>query len=504
MNGSPIRRRRRNPTVASRRPAGRGFCLSILWSCLLTAGCPGPAPPAPACRDLRWDGPRPGANVILVINDTMRRDRMGTYGGPARTPAFDALAGQGLLFHQAYSQSPWTKPSVATLMTSQYPSQHRVLSHPEIRKGEAGDFLQVDRLDESLVTMAEVFRSAGYRTAAFVANPWLTRRMGFEQGFDRYDDSFASWEAPGELITDSGLEWLDDSADERPFFLVLHYMDTHRPYPLLSEAQIEGRRAEIEADSRPLAPYEAKAIGELVYVEPGHPAVNDGLPPNRALLELAYDSGIERFDRALAALLEGLEEHPAFPETAIVVTSDHGEALFTRGYDNHGNGLYDDEAAVPLAARLPGVDSSEVECLTGLIDLLPTLCGYLDMPCPPSTFGTNLFSPEGSLDGRYLVTEGVIRRPDSRSIRDRTHKLIRQPGKGPDGKESALFDVAADPGETDDLLTDPNMTHEARLRLDELTQRLLVAVPPFDGTEGEPVPLSPEEAERLRSLGYLD
>jgi len=173
-----------------------------------------------------------------VVSDTTRRDRMGIHGGPAHTPHFDRFAEENLWFPQAVSQAPWTKPSVATLFTSLYPTQHGVVTHPshQLRAGEelGRRLVSSDRLADSAVTLAEAYRAAGFRTAAFVANPWMDRRFGFEQGFEHYDDSFARWEVPGAAVVESALAWLETlGADER-FFLYVHTIDAHRPYPALT------------------------------------------------------------------------------------------------------------------------------------------------------------------------------------------------------------------------------------------------------------------------------
>ena len=139
------------------------------------------------------------------------------------------------------------------------------------------------------------------------------------------------------------------------------------------------------------------------------------------------------------------------------MTSDHGEALFTRGYGNHGTGLYDDEIAIPLVARLPGVTAatSPITCRVGLIDLMPTICSYLGLDCPEPLFGLSLLEPArtgAELRDRYLMAEGVFYKLRNRAIRDESHKLLWQPQRGPDHKTYALFDLRRDPGEMRDLL----------------------------------------------------
>ena len=178
---------------------------------LLAAACsPAPDPvartePVPACTALAWDGVPRRRNLVLIVNDTMRRDRLGAYGGRARTPAFDAFAAGGFHLTRMSSQAPWTKPSIATLFTGLYPSQHGLLTHPALPEPGQRTLRdhreETDVLAEEAVTMAEVLRDAGYRTAAFVANPWMKRRFGFAQGFDVYEDTFVQgWHVPGALI----------------------------------------------------------------------------------------------------------------------------------------------------------------------------------------------------------------------------------------------------------------------------------------------------------------
>ena len=127
--------------------------------------------PEPPCDALRWVDPPRKRNVVLIVNDTMRVDRVGIHGGPANTPVFDAFARQNLHFTRAYSQAPWTKPSIATLFTGLYPSQHGVITHPRLQDAGAptgelrklDEIIETDRLGEDLRTLAEVMLDAGYR-----------------------------------------------------------------------------------------------------------------------------------------------------------------------------------------------------------------------------------------------------------------------------------------------------------------------------------------------------
>ncbi len=476
---------------------------------LAIAACAGSEDRArPSCAQLEWSGPQEGTSLILVVNDTMRRDRVGAYGGLARTPAFDRFASENLRFDRAHSQAPWTKPSIATLFTSLFPSQHGNLTPPTrvVSDGQGGSHHVTDVLSDELTTLAEVLRRAGYATGAFVGNPWLEPRNGFAQGFDVYDDSFADFHVDGTVVSRAGLEWLRGLPEEQPYFLYLHYMDSHRPYRHPSRWDVLRRYDRLREDRRLLEPHAVKMIGDLVWLDERMPAVEAGLRPSIELLTLAYDKGIEAFDHTLAGLLDELDRLPTFAGSALMVTSDHGEALFEHGVDNHGNSLYEEELAIPMAARLPGVAATGdgVDCPVGLIDVLPTVCSYLDLECPEPIFGRSLLGASRISDDEILgvVSEGVIAKPRSRTIRDDTYKLIWQPDGGLDGKLHTLFNIIEDPAETRDLLLEPG--DAASRAFDRLSDRVVRAVPPFDAPPIQSVPLDSEQEERLRALGYIN
>lgn len=487
------------------RPAARAAAIGVLALATCSA-----CARAPSGCGLRVPGPQPGASVVLIVNDTMRRDRMGAYGGPARTPNFDAFARDNLLFERAYTQAPWTKPSVATLFTSLFPSQHGVLSHRAVDGTgvPAAEGGRTDVVGADLTTIAEVLRGRGWRTAAFVGNPWLAKGLGFEQGFEVYDDSFAGWEAHGDRIAEAASRWVDGLGPGERFFLYLHFMESHRPYALIDRKDLETHAEALRGDSRALSAVGRETIAKLVWLDAGIPAVQAGAPANRTLLELSYDRGIENFDGVLGRFLARFARTAAWSRAAIVVTSDHGEALFERGWDNHGRGLYDDEVAIPLAARLPGVSAERrrCRCAVGLVDVAPTLYDYLGVDPPAAVSGRSVLRPDPAAADpadRVIVTEGVMSKPHHRAVRDEAHVVLFEPEGGPDGKTMALFDLRSDPGEQRDLLAGGRGTAGDRAIVRSLLRRAREAVPPFAAPDRTLAPLDPEIEKRLRSLGYL-
>src|SRR5262245_12275502 len=352
-----------------------------------------------ACSELRLASQPAGASAILVVNDAMRRDALAAYGGRARTPHFDRFAGENLLFESAMTQAPWTKPSVATLFTSLYPSQHRLESHPELRRTGGNEPLEADVLAPGLTTLAEALQGSGFRTAAFVANPWLAEGFGFEQGFEVYDASFARWGAAGDAVAAAALAWLRGLAPHEPFFLYLHLVESHRPYGALPAGALDELRRQTagRAPLRGNGPEDAN-LPLVIHLDDGRSLAEAGLPLTRGLLRESYRRGVEAFDRVLGSFLDGIAGAGLWERTAVIVTSDHGEALFGRGYGNHGNGLYQDETAIPLAAHLPGVTPTRgrVGCLVGLVDAMPSLCAYLGARCPEDLEGRSFLRDAGA------------------------------------------------------------------------------------------------------------
>jgi arylsulfatase A-like enzyme len=239
----------------------------------------------------------------------------------------------------------------------------------------------------------------------------------------------------------------------------------------------------------------------------------EGYRPTLSLIELSYDSGVRDFDRALARFLDGFSGHWAAHNTAMIITSDHGEALFERGYGNHGNGLFDEEVAVPLAARFPGtaVTTQRSACPVGLIDVMPTLCTYLGIKCPDVMYGTSFIaggSPRAQPRPRYIVTEGVVQRPRHRAIRNQTYALLWETEQLADGKKKqnpySLYDVSADPAERNDLLLAASRSSQTEQAFATLSAALRESVPAYAKPSTTMVPVDASTRERLRALGYSD
>jgi arylsulfatase len=497
-----------------REPEGRWAALLAVLALAHPSCAPRDDAPLgePACTEIRAPGPQ-RVDVVLVVSDTLRRDATGAYGGAASTPHFDAFAADHLRFERAISAAPWTKPSIASLFTSLLPSRHGVASDPQMRedKRRTGALQEMDVLSGSLHTLAEVLQTAGFQTAGFVTNPWLDARGGFDQGFDHYDDSFADWSTSGDAAVEAAIEWLGRREAGRPYFLYLHLLDSHRPYGAIDPQQAESLRGRLNGD-----PYDVGLEGRLLFedlrLSDGTPLSRAGFRPTRAVIREAYRRGVEQLDLRIGRFLSALRRDASWRQTAVLITSDHGEALFERGYGEHGEGLLDDEVAVPLVARLPGAEPARgrIECLVGLVDVMPTLCAYLGARCPEPMEGWSFVAVDGRelpAGRRFLVTEGVMRHPRHRSIRDRSFKLVFEPDGSPPKRDEAspyrLYDLERDPLERFDALDPLYRTERSERAYADLRQRL----PQLGADPGprsrERALLAPDLRRRLQELGYL-
>jgi arylsulfatase A-like enzyme/Flp pilus assembly protein TadD len=294
-------------------------------------------------------------NVLLVTFDTTRADRIGAYGWRhARTPAWDELAAEGVVFDRALAPVPLTLPSHAAMLTGLYPFANGVRDNSHFF------------LDEDARTLAEALGEQGYQTCAVVAAFVLDHRFGLDQGFDEYRDEiprgleFERLEVPARnarAVVDDAIDWLRGADDDRPFFLWCHFYDPHHPY--LTPASF---------------PF---------YLS--HP----------------YDQEIAFADHHLKRLLDEVSQRPPNDApTVVVATADHGEGLGEHGEETHGYFVYDSTLRVPLVIRYPGGEhaGTSIDSPVSVVDIMPTVLELAGLP-PPD---------EGEIHGRSLL--GLIGR----------------------------------------------------------------------------------------------
>ncbi len=399
-------------------------------------------------------GPR---SVLLVSVDTLRADRLGSYGyQAASTPVLDALAARGLRFEQAATVAPLTLPAHTSLLSGTFPTFHGVRDN--------GSFY----VNDTITTLAEVLQSRGYRTGGFVGAFVLDHRWGIAQGFDHYFDAFdlsnyemaAGLDAaqrPGSEVVDHALAWLDEDRD-RPFLAWVHLYDPHSPYT-------------------PPEPYRSR-----------FPATMQG----------AYDAEIAATDAQIGRLLDRLRESGRLDDTIVVVVADHGESLGEHGEQQHGFFVYDAAVRIPLIVAGPGVPARAVPDQVRIVDVMPTILDLVGAAVPSEVQGVSLM-PLGRGEEMDLLGFSETWYPryhygwsELTAVRDGRYKFIAAPRR-------ELYDTQADPGETRDLAaSNPRMADALERALREMATRTAVAATPQ-----APRAIDPAAEERLRALGYV-
>ena len=386
-------------------------------------------------------------SLLLITLDTVRADRLGSYGSPlGLTPQLDRFARESVRFADVTSQVPLTTPSHASILTGLLPPRHGVRNNESFR------------LDQSHETLATRLRASGFRTGAFIGAFPLESRFGLARGFDVYDEAFLQkpgiQERRAEEVLAAASGFIRDAAPSgRPFFVWAHLFDAHTPY----EAP-DAFRERFRSD-----PYGA----EIAYV-----------------------------DDALGRFFESLRAEDLLDRMVVAVVADHGESLGEHGENTHGALLYESTLRVPWLVRLPGGrrGGHEVARPVRTVDVGPTLLGILNRGALPGADGVDLAPaietgravPELAIYSESLYLHLLLGWSELRSLRRGTLKTI-------DGVAAELFDVAHDPEEKRNLFNSRRTEAAALLR--EL--RAL----PNEIAGPSPAPTS-DAAQRLATLGY--
>lgn len=480
---------------------------SVLLSALMLS-CVDEATPPDAHR-----GP-----VVLITIDTLRADVLGALGGPlGLSPELDALAAESAWAMPAVATSSWTVPSMASIVTGKQPWRTGNW-HAERAK-----------LDAAHVTLAEMLHDLGFSTQAFTSNTWMRGKFGYAQGFDDFR------RLGGGRRARAALEALDGSAQ----FVWAHVLPPHAPYRRHQHFldRVEGARAE-ELPER-VTPADLEP-----YYDP-----TVALPDaQRRVFWQMYQLHVAHSDAIVGGLLQSIRDSGHWDEALIVVTSDHGEEFGEAGQIAHGGNLHRALLEVPLLIKLPA--SSQVELrprahvsnariFATVADLVGAERPDPDLGIQPSLLdadapdhalselylgnGVNSFSRVA--DGQQTIVTSTFATPSPDYYAVRRRQLIKGDARllaiaeelGADQREAFLttaplagggdaprVDVLAwGPGRGDDVEEMPTDRRLARV----LREAWLAAngpdVPPAELGEDAAVPLTPEEIEELRSLGYI-
>ncbi len=503
--------------LADRRRSLSAAALGVALILVLAPGLFSARPPAlPEGRAGRG---AVGPPIVLIVLDTLRADHLGAYGYERDTsPNLDRFAAGATLFERCISPSSWTVPAHASLFTGVYPRTHG--AHLSERGGASLE------LRPEFTTLAEKLGAAGYLTAAAVANPFLTSRNGFDQGFDVYwepgrhrpyvvpfhrtlasnlarsgpmrrwgdyllarsSNDFTPYLTLSEQIP-AVRRWLEQ-AGERSLFLFLNAMETHDPFepPPPHRDRWPGR------SSRRINFHAVRTeimLGELEFE-----------PWLREHLLSQYDGEIANVDHQLGRLFDLLRDTGFFDDAWIIVTSDHGEHFGERGRIWHRTSLYEALVHVPLIVKRPEQRSGErVARPVQLVDVLPTLLRRASIVENRLPNTVDLWQGRDEVFAELYHDSWIVEKLGARWDRDLVAwesggwKLI----ESTDGAVE-VYDLARDPSELD------NLAGAEGDRLVELQGGLAALIDRLPVTEGHTGDreLEEETLERVKSLGYLN
>lgn len=409
--------------------------------------------------------PEPPPNLVLVSFDTTRADHIGAWGRVgARTPTIDALAARGFAFRRHLTPVPVTLPAHTTMMTGRTPAEHTVRNNGTFRAPDAA------------VTLAEILRDAGWRTAAFVGAFPLDRRFGLDQGFEVYDDDVGARyrdadgyrleprqgiffdERPARDVVDAALSHHRELDAEAPFFTFLHFFDPHQPL-------------------EPPPPFDVELRGR------------------------PYDAEIAAADHELGRFLAALEAAGRLERTIVIVTADHGEGLGEHNESTHAMLLHQATLHVPLVIAGPGVPAGAADVFTHHDQLLATALELLGVE-PPD--GLPVIGPSlapllagGRPPARDLYFETVA--PRLEQGWSQLAALQRDGRRYVHGPRPELYELERDPRELDDLAErqggDASALRDALAGYLAERETLAVAAAMSDADD--------DTLRRLEALGYV-
>jgi arylsulfatase A-like enzyme len=432
-----------------------------------------PKRPSGTIDDIAALRERDDVNVIWILIDTLRADRLSAYGYERDTsPIIKAIADRGVRFANVESQSSWTKASMASLWTAMYPQRSGVhhFSHA---------------IPEEARMPAEILQDAGFRTAGVFRNGWVMPNFGFAQGFDLYvrpqasmrkaqvqrpNPSARTLQGTDLDATESAIQFIQSNLESR-MFVYIHYMDVH----------------------------------QYLYDESSTLFGSD--------ISDVYDNAIHWTDLNIGTLLKEVEDLGLADRTMIVISADHGEAFFEHGSEGHAKTLYGEVQHVPLIIHFPfrlepGV---VVESTVANIDVWPTILDLLGLESIPGADGRSLVPLiEAAGRGDESAAEGLANRIVYSQLNAFWGQTEREPSqivavvKAPyrfvhyeELDSNQLFDHNTDPREQSDI-SDGNseLVESFRASLDDYLTRT------NEQWETPSIEVDEMRLNQLRALGY--
>jgi len=443
--------------------------MGLAWALVLAAACHADTPQqaAPA-RDER-------PNFLLIDIDSLRADQLhASHLGEPIAPRLSSLAEQGAQFQNMFSQSSWTMPSLASLLTGRYPPSFTSANPRDERIGDLG------------LVLPELLGMYGYHSAVAYGDTVAVALPAFSRGFDQRlthapssQPDFYQQPLIGYLASEPG----------EPFLLMVHNMDLHRPVPPPPAEMI--RR---HVPDGPMPP--CTSLNETY--KRSRQRLGEAAARSRTLG--CHRAALASYDRVVGAVLDELQRSGLRRRTVILVTSDHGEEFFEHGELGHGELQFDSVLRVPLVISDPELPEPQlVTERVQTVDLLPTILERAAVPPPHDLVGSSLLPLLGLSQGSYQERDLFsFANASTAALRTSTHKLHHQVRAGT--LERELYDLRSDPGELEDIFhQQPELAQELSERLERFIQER-----ELEGAARPKEPGSEAFERQLKERGYWE
>lgn len=408
--------------------------------------------------------PHPRPNIVIIIIDALRPDHLPCYNYHKNTaPFICSLTKKGTLFTNAFSTSSWTAPSVASLFTSFYPFQHNLITGLAAQKKliEKNNRITITSLNNEIITLPELLKKIGYQTFSVSANPNISEVMGLHQGFDNL---IIPKGKAANNITKFAIGLKKNIIPNKPYFLYIHFMDTHSPYK----------------------------------IKIPHYLASNNAQDNHINI---YDLEINFVDKHIKKLFN---EYKWNNNTLLIIAADHGEELYDHNKTGHGFSLYKEVIKIPLIiyypTRIP--QNEKINYNASLLDIFPTITNILNIKSTSTPSGKSLLplilNKNKHNNTRYLFSHLKPPKYQSKSeeiisVLYKDYHYIQYP------KNKLLFDLSLDPNEKNNIIKHKNVLANSMLLQYQIYLKKSIKYPPLYKTTS----LNQEQIQLLKSLGYI-
>lgn len=436
----------------------------------------------------------PPQAVVVIGIDTLRADHLSTYGYERPTsPTLDRLVREGaIVFENAYSASTWTLPSMTSIFTSLWTTQHGVNTRH-------------DRLDPTIPTVAGAFAAQGWLSAAFITHIYVSSLFGLDSGFQEFRELSIDWNygEGNQLHADEVNEyvepWLSQHTQQR-FLLYVHYFDPHWNYdppPPFNTRFIDPA-------------YQGPPLDGAAYLLRNRKLDQPLSGENLRHVEGLYDGEIAFTDQQLGELFDTMQQLGLWDRTLVAVVADHGEGFMEHGETGHPDDLYQEITHVPLILKLPGHRPAgwrqRIPERVRALDLGPTVLQLAGLEVPDTFAGASLVPlMKHKGEDRPVLAASIGDRESVTALIFDRWKLIHHGAlrhDPPDTSRDELYDWSSDRGDAHDI----SAAHpEQRRRMLELLRTWIdtKARPLRPAHQAPPVKLTAEQKRYLEALGYL-